>query len=316
MATEIKVNKFTTTTVSNADGYTISLFADGVLVKQTKFGSNIPIAQGEKNVLFSAENFGEFTEDFNTKYVLATPEPAPPPPTTPTPTPSAINKDTKSKQVKYIAKTKYNKPKSTPGGEFTYKDTGKDYKGSYFEDYKKRYFAGATPDDKGGELIKVRTELPGQLLTAAAALLAIALKSFFKPKVKNSDKNKGSIKRYFVQSKNTTKIAEVSKEDYLAIRTELPNKNFATVDWIIKGPAEDKNFNGYPFEGAASKNKKAIQALEKQMPGISTFITDYSFLVEDPTANQQPVLSSTTVIEKDPEVKLENDRKANFDLRK
>jgi len=228
----------------------------------------------------------------------------------------ATDRNTKSKQVKYIAKTKYTEPKSTPGGEFAYKDTGKDYKGSYFEDYKKRYFAGATPDSKGGELVKVRTDLPGQLLTPAAAILAQAIRSFFLPKVKNSDKNKGTIKRHFVQAKNTNKITEVSKEDYLAIKKELPNKNFATIEWIIAGPAEDKNFNGYPFEGAASKNKKAIQALEKQIPGISTFITDYSFLVEDPTTNQQPVLSSNTEVEKDPLIQLENDRKANFDLRK
>jgi len=228
----------------------------------------------------------------------------------------ATDRDTKSKQVKYIAKTKYTEPKSTPGGEFAYKDTGKDYKGNYFEDYKKRYFAGKTPDDKGGELIKVRTELPGQLLTVATALLSMALKSFFKPKVKNSDKNKGAITRYFVQANNTKKITEVSKEDYLAIRKEIPNKSFATVYWIIQGPAEDKNFNGYPYEGAASKNKKTITALESQMPGISTFITDYSFLVEDPATNQKPILSTTTEVEKDPEIKLENDRKANFDLRK
>jgi hypothetical protein len=194
----------------------------------------------------------------------------------------ATDRDTKSKQVKYIAKTKYTEPKSTPGGEFAYKDTGKDYKGTYFEDYRKKYFAGATPDDKGGELIKVRTELPGQLLTPAAAILAQAIRSFFKPKVKKSDKNKGTITRHFVQANNTKKITEVSREDYLAIKKEIPNKNFATVYWIIAGPAEDKNFNGYPFEGAASKNKKAIQALESQMPGISAFITDYSFLVEDP----------------------------------
>jgi hypothetical protein len=228
----------------------------------------------------------------------------------------ATDRDTKSKQVKYIAKTKYTEPKSTPGGEFAYKDTGKDYKGTYFEDYRKKYFAGATPDDKGGELIKVRTELPGQLLTPAAAILAQAIRSFFKPKVKKSDKNKGTITRHFVQANNTKKITEVSREDYLAIKKEIPNKNFATVYWIIAGPAEDKNFNGYPYEGAASKNKKAIQALEPQIPGISTFITDYSFLVEDPATNQKPVLSTSTEVEKDPLIKLENDRKANFDLRK
>jgi len=52
------------------------------------------------------------------------------------------------------------------------------------------------------------------------------------------------------------------------------------------------------------------------MPGISTFITDYSFLVQEPVVNQKPLLSTTTETEKDAQTQLENDRKANFDLRK
>ena len=85
---------------------------------------------------------------------------------------------------------------------------------------------------------------------------------------------------------------------------------------MIKGPAEDKVFNGYPFEGAESKNKKTILALEKQIPGISTFIKDYKFLVEDPASFDQVELGTQVVIEKDLQTGIDNSRKANFDLRK
>jgi hypothetical protein len=219
-----------------------------------------------------------------------------------------------SKQPRYIPETRYEKPKSTRGGEFNIKKTGEDYIGKYIETFDKKYYAGSTPEENGDELQKVNEEFPIGLAFAALPVLAGLLKGFFKPKLKKGDKEKGSTKRFFAQDKKNNKIQEIDQETYFQANG-LPNLNLAQVNWIIAGPAEDKNFNGYPFEGAASKNKKTINALEPQMPGISVFITDYSFLVEDPTVNQQPLLSSTEV-EKDPLIELENSRKANFDLRK
>ncbi len=316
MATEIKVNKFTTTYTTNKDGYTIKLFGDGAFIKEQEFGYSVPIADGQKNTIFSAENFGVYTADFNTKYVLAAqelPPPTPPPPP-PKPAPAPVVKDTQQTQPRYIPETRYQKPKSTRGGEFNIKKTGEDYVGKYIETFDKKYYAGSTPEEGGVELQKVNEEFPIGLAFAALPVLAGLLKGFFKPKLKKGDKEKGSTKRFFAQDKKNNKIQEIDQETYFQANG-LPNINLAQVNWIIKGPAEDKTFNGYPFEGAASKNKKTIQALEPQMPGISTFITDYSFLVEDPIANQQPLLTSTEV-EKDPLIQLENDRKANFDLRK
>ena len=75
-------------------------------------------------------------------------------------------------------------------------------------------------------------------------------------------------------------------------------------------------FGKYPFEGAASKNRKTILALEKDMPGISLFVTNYSLYVEEPVSVAQNQLTSETQVEKDALVELDNSRKANFDLRK
>ena len=149
----------------------------------------------------------------------------------------------------------------------------------------------------------------------AAIVAAGLLAGFFIPKLKKGDKEKGKTKRYFVQDKRTNKIVETDLENYQLAQT-IPSKRFATADWIIKGPAENQIVNGYPFEGAGSKNKKTIQALETQMPGISTFVTDYSLLVEEPVDPKQNQLYSDTVRVEDPIIELENSRKANFDLRK
>jgi hypothetical protein len=219
------------------------------------------------------------------------------------------------KQPRYIPETRYKKPKSTRGGEFIIKKTGEDYKGKYIETFDKKYYAGSTPEENGDELEKVNEEFPVGLAFTALPVLVGLLGGFFKPKLKKGDKEKGFTKRFFVQDRKNNKIQETDQETYLQANG-LPNLNLAQVNWIVKGPAEDKNFNGYPFEGAASKNKKAIQGLESQMPGISIFVTDYTFLVEDPATSQKPVLATSTEVEKDPEVQLENDRKANFDLKK
>jgi hypothetical protein len=236
----------------------------------------------------------------------------PPPPTQePAPPPKSVKKD----PVIYQPKTRVSKPKSTKGGEYTEKISGKDYKGPYIKAYKNKYYAGSNLDQNGVELIPVGTE-GSNIITPALALLFSAIQGFFKKTASNADREKGVTKRYFIQTKKDNKIVEVDKSNYQQAQLALPNQNFATVDWIIKGPAEDKNFNGYPFEGAESKNKKAILALEKQMPGISTLIKDYKYLVEDPAIYQKPELTSQVIVVKDLQTDIENSRKANFDYKR
>lgn len=218
----------------------------------------------------------------------------------------------------YLPKSKYKKAKSTKGSEFIIKGTTNYYKGMYFETYRKQFFTGTKPTDNGVELQKVSDhgDRNAMLLALGIGLLGTAVAGFFKKKPTSSEKESGIAKRYFVQDLNDNKIAETDKVTYNQTKLTVPNRNFAEVDWIIKGPAEDQMFGEYPYEGAASKNKKTIEALNKTMPGISTFITDYKYLVEDPSLTQKPELTSETIIIQDPDIKLENDRKANFDTRK
>ena len=214
----------------------------------------------------------------------------------------------------YVPKGRYRKAKHTTGGEFEVSNTKEPYQGYYIEVYGGQYFAGQTPEDKGVQLTKLqkgsvdlKTLLP--ITTALAA-------GVFGRKLTKQEVDKGSIKRYFIQDKKTNKIQETDLQTYKDAKSQLVNRVFAEVDWIVKGPAQDRTFGAYKYQGAETKNKKIIQALEKQLPGISTYITDYAYLVQEPVAVDKQALTTQSFTEADPATQLDNSRKANFDTRK
>jgi len=216
----------------------------------------------------------------------------------------------------YYPETKFSKPKSAGLGGFIEKISQQPYKGFYVETFDKKYYSGKTPMDTGIELQKVINILVEDAARIGTNILLTSITGFFAKKLTKGEIQNGVAKRYFIQDRNNKKITEIEKQAYLQAQKQLVNTNFLEVDWIIKGPAEDKMFGNYSFEGAESKNKKAIQALELQMKGISTFITDYKYLVEEPVLAQQQQLTSQSFTEQDADTQLQNDRKANFDLRK
>ena len=238
---------------------------------------------------------------------------------------------------RYIPEGSYRKAKSAHKDEFVELVSGSPYKGFYIEDSKGRFYGGKTPQETGPELVRFKQN-DSSLKKAGMGLFAL-VGGFFLAKLTQSQRSSGVLQRHFLQDRNNNKITEVDRETYLQAQKELANTNFAQVDWSLKGPAEDKMLGNYPYEGAESKNKKAIQALESQIKGISTFITDYKYLVEDPATTttpepisqtkevltsttdylattQKPQLTSQTFSEPDSKTQLENLRKASFDSRK
>lgn len=214
----------------------------------------------------------------------------------------------------YVPKGRYKKAKHTTGGEFEITETNQPYQGYYIEIYGGKYFAGQTPEDKGVELTKLQKATVN--LQAILPLVATLAAGVFGRKLTKPEIDKGSIKRYFIQDKKTNKIQETDLQTYKDAKSQLANRVFAEVDWIIKGPAQDITFGAYKYQGAETKNKKTIQALEKQLPGISTYITDYAYLVQEPVAVDKQALTTQSFTEADPATQLDNSRKANFDTRK
>lgn len=219
-------------------------------------------------------------------------------------------------QQRYAPETRTSEPKSTQGTEFVVKSTQEFYRGPYIEAYKGKYYAGSSIETSGAELEKVATKgIEDNLIAGVTAngygLITTLLKNFFKKKLTKGELNRGVARRFFIQDKKNNKISETDIQTYLLAQKDLPNRRFAEIDWIIKGPSEDKNINGYKYEGAESRNKKTIQDLEKQMPGISLYVTNYKEFVQEPVI-VQPLVTYTETQE-DSQTSLENSRKANFD---
>jgi hypothetical protein len=323
MSEKIEVHRFTVISSVNKDTIAVATYADGARISQDLYTTTMGVEAAEKDALFKAEKFGVLTKDFERFYELIpppqppTPEIVPPPPPPP-PTPSP---EVKKKGSWYLPKSRYRKPKSTSGNEFIVKSTGEPYTGTYIETFKKKYYAGSSPEQLGEELEKVRTkgdfDLLGEAFATLSPLLLRALKgSVIRKTLTPSEIAQGEVKRYFVQDPVTEKIVEVTKPDYIELKKKLPNRKFAEVPWSIQSPAEDVKVGTYIYEGAATRNRNRIIALEKQMPGITGVVRDFAYLVP-PTAPKQvftPDTFETTV--KDPLVELENRRKANFDTKK
>ena len=247
----------------------------------------------------------------------AVPTAQPPITSTPSPLPDNLKTD---EPPKYLPESKYKKAKKTAGGEFIVKATGEDYKGSYIETYRKQYFAGETPEQNGVELEKVErvesTPELNKLLGTGMSLLTL-LQSAFKKQASQDEIDKGIAKRYFVQDNRDKKISETSEELYEQGKNDISDFIYKEVLWNISNPAEDVIINGAKFQGSESRNKETIMNLEKDIPGISTFVTDYRYLIPKvvaPTATEQAKIQTEVI--KDPYTGQQDFRKANFDLRK
>lgn len=323
MSEKIKVSKFTVISRINMDTIIVATYGDGTFIREDLYTLTMGVDFAKSNALFNAEKFGVLTKDFEKRYELETPPPppvpeivAPSPPAPPPPSP-----EVKKKGSWYLPKSRYRKPKSTNGGEFIVKSTGEPYTGSYIETFKKKYYAGSSPEQIGEELEKVRQrgdfDLLGEAFATLSPLLLKALKGgVVRKKPTASEIVMGEIKRYFVQDPVTQKIVEVTKPEYVELKKQLPNRRYVEVPWSIKEPAEDMMFGNYKYEGAATKNLNTIVALEKQMPGITNVVRDFAYLVPPTRPKQITTPDTFTTTVKDPLVDLENSRKANFDTRK
>ena len=320
----IEVKSFTYRTYQQGPDPVVEVYADGVFVRKEVWSGvvfNIESAKG--HVSRTVENFGALGEGNTNFYKLAPPPPPPPtpeivpPPPPPSPPPAP---DRKKKGSWYLPKSRYRKPKSTNGGEFVIKSTKEPYTGSYIETFKKKYYAGSSPEQIGEELEKVRDrgdfDLLGEAFATLSPLLLKALKGgVIRKKPTTSEIVLGEVKRYFTQDPVTNNIIEVTKPDYVELKKQLPNRKYAEVPWNIKGPAEDMMVGNYKYEGAATKNLNTIVALEKQMPGITRVVRDFAYLVPPTRPSQLFIPDTSTVIVKDPLIELENYRKANFDTK-
>lgn len=264
---------------------------------------------------------------------VSTPQPIlkskdpPPPPSSPAPARST-----------FVPAALIAGPYYTKGGEFRKKSTGEDYVGDYIRVVEGRYRTGKSIQEPGEELILVSniqtardavnnwvdTNIVGKVkkLGIKNPLNALNLSGIFDISSilttlltlspTEREKRQGEMKRYVIQDKNTLKIAEVDKDTFLLAKNNLFNKKFVEIPWKISGPAEDTTIAGYPAVGVSTVNKQTITALEKEIPGISAFITDYTFLLQTPEPRDREIFTEEKTTTS-PLSALEAFKKANFD---
>lgn len=166
-----------------------------------------------------------------------------------------------------LPKSKYSDPIHTPGKEFEL--NGQEYVGWYVVTYLDRYYTGKTLTEDSKEIFKIQIETPFQN--------NVFVQQVVSPSV--SERVAGIWKRYLIQKISSQAIIEVNKERYDSFNN-TPGIRRVTLQWVIKGPAQDV-FNGpYRYVGAENKNRETVSKLENTIPGIATFFKDYSQFVE------------------------------------
>lgn len=168
-----------------------------------------------------------------------------------------------------LPRSKYSDSIHTPGKEFTL--DGKNYVGWYFVTYQEEYYTGKIPSKDSKKIFKVLPQTP----TLPADRLFIS--QINEPTL--DDRVRGVWERYLLQNQKSKVIIEVTKERYQAFKN-TPNIKKTTLEWVIKGPANDVVKGPYTYKGAENKNRETVLKLESTFPGITNYFKDYSEFVE------------------------------------
>lgn len=177
----------------------------------------------------------------------------------------------------FLPKSKYSQAKHTPGSEFVLE--GREYRGWYVKTFRNEYYTGKEITSESKKLIKITDDdnLGEVPLTSANLYTDTFTPEIVEPTAR--ERGNTFFTRYFLQDKRSKKIIEVSLRKF----NDFQNITYiasAKLKWILQGPSENLIINGYQYTGAEQKNREATQALETTIPGISSYIKDYSKFVE------------------------------------
>ena len=145
------------------------------------------------------------------------------------------------------------------------------YEGPMHQDELGRFKTGAAPSEDSLILIEDPDEITDEQI----------LEQEFFSSIENlpvpADYKTGFMKRYFLKNTITSKIIEVDKNFYKKDRRskELYIQKLM-IKWVIAKPVKDIFNQGYVFEGAATRNKKAVMKANLEMKGIIDYLTDYA----------------------------------------
>ena len=174
----------------------------------------------------------------------------------------------------YLPKIKIKKPDS---GKFNsiLDEKGREYLGDFFETFKGEVFSGKKPSSKSKKLTPLKETESENIQSSNVP----KFKPEFTPPT-DKQLTDGTFKRYFLRDKSRKNIVEITKQRFDNYVPKLYTEVVA-VDWILTPPAKDVFFNGVKFEGAETKNKKAIEEVSKTFEGLDQYIQNYSEFVPE-----------------------------------
>jgi hypothetical protein len=106
------------------------------------------------------------------------------------------------------------------------------------------------------------------------------------PQIKKQDILNGNIQRFFFKKHNEFNIIETNRLQYQQWQNGIIDTKLYTaiqINWYITGNIDDEIVNGYVKEGVASKNKKQIALASKQLPLITSHLTNLTEFYIDAT---------------------------------
>ena len=109
--------------------------------------------------------------------------------------------------------------------------------------------------------------------------ITIKTKSVVKHRVNitNSNKQSGTVNRYFLKKINEESITEVSKTTWNDWNGGIIDKNLyigAQIQWYITGTIEDVFQNNVRIKGVKTKNTQQIKSVQLQLPNLTSILNN------------------------------------------
>jgi hypothetical protein len=194
----------------------------------------------------------------------------------------------------YIPKNQILQDQYTAGKEYITENDKSEYVGFYYVLYNGDKFTGKNPNDGSNNKLlpysnqntansKVYYDLLNQLPVIQEIKQYKAIEDYY-PTPTKKDYDNGFIPRYFCQRVHTNAetIIEISKDTFTSMTNKAGIYNdklyqVTSLNWKISGPLFDNNKNpNHPIPGIIDTNKRTLEQKEKEMPGITLFLSDFS----------------------------------------
>jgi len=155
-------------------------------------------------------------------------------------------------------------------GLFTLPNGGS-YEGPYHQNELGQFMTGDSPSPDSQVLIENPEELTDDQIQELEFFSSI--ENLPTPE----DYKTGFMNRYFLKNTITGKIIEVDENFYNQdSRSKELYIQKLIIKWVISKPVKDIFNQGYVFEGAATRNQKAVMKANLEMKGIANYIVNYS----------------------------------------